>query len=293
MSEQRSWRPLLAICGLLGLVGVVAFAAAGRSPAGGDSRPSGHAPTLLVDYLATLALLMVPAGAVLLVWLAFARKGLEAQTGKQSRSGFVSAFALLLVLGALVAGRTHFNLNVLSRSEPDTAGGVTSPTGTTKKGGGGKALDEYRAHFRWLPLFVFGSLVLAFGGTAGAMVWRRRHGLLPDAPLAAVLDEVLAETLDDLRNEPDPRRAVIGAYAKMERTLAARGLPREPFEAPVEYLVRILDSVQASSHSVRRLTLLFERARFSPHEIDDRMKQDAIDALVGLRAELEVEQSSS
>jgi hypothetical protein len=103
-----------------------------------------------------------------------------------------------------------------------------------------------------------------------------------------VLSEVLAETLDDLRNEPDPRKAVIRAYARMERTLAARGLPREPFEAPLEYLARILGAVQASAHSVRRLTGLFERARFSPHEIDARMKNEAIDALSGLRAELAV-----
>jgi hypothetical protein len=39
---------------------------------------------------------------------------------------------------------------------------------------------------------------------------------------------------------------------------------------------------------VRRLTGLFERARFSPHEIDARMKNEAIDALSGLRAELAV-----
>jgi hypothetical protein len=75
----------------------------------------------------------------------------------------------------------------------------------------------------------------------------------------------------------------------MERALATRGLPRRESEAPVEYLQRILDAVRASQHSVRRLTRLFERARFSPHEIDERMKDDAIDALTGLRAELEFE----
>jgi hypothetical protein len=37
---------------------------------------------------------------------------------------------------------------------------------------------------------------------------------------------------------------------------------------------------------VRRLTRLFARARYSPHEIDLQMKEDAIDALTGLRAEL-------
>ena len=32
---------------------------------------------------------------------------------------------------------------------------------------------------------------------------------------------------------------------------------------------------------------LFARAKFSPHEIDSSMKDEAIEALVGLRAELE------
>ena len=98
--------------------------------------------------------------------------------------------------------------------------------------------------------------------------------------------QVLSETLEDLEREPDPRKAVIGAYAKMERTLAAKGFPREESEAPDEYLGRILAVVGASGHSVRRLTRLFERARFSEHEIDSGMKEDAIDSLTGLRAEL-------
>ena len=102
---------------------------------------------------------------------------------------------------------------------------------------------------------------------------------------------MLSETLDDLRREPDPRKAVIGAYSKMERTLAARGFARRESEAPLEYLGRILGIVEGSGHSARRLTRLFERARFSPHEIDQRMKDDAIDSLVGLRAQLEAEEA--
>jgi hypothetical protein len=39
---------------------------------------------------------------------------------------------------------------------------------------------------------------------------------------------------------------------------------------------------------VRKLTQLFQRARFSTHEIDTGMKEDAIEALSGLQAELEV-----
>jgi len=44
-----------------------------------------------------------------------------------------------------------------------------------------------------------------------------------------------------------------------------------------------------SSYAVRRLVQLFERAKFSPHDVGPSMKDDAIEALAGLRSELEVE----
>ena len=59
---------------------------------------------------------------------------------------------------------------------------------------------------------------------------------------AAAVDE----SLDDLRAEPDPRRAVIAAYARLERVLAAHGLPRKPAEAPLEYLGRMLAELSVS-----------------------------------------------
>jgi hypothetical protein len=99
--------------------------------------------------------------------------------------------------------------------------------------------------------------------------------------------EALGDMIAELRAERDPRRAVIRAYSGMERTLGARGLPRHAYEAPFEYLERILTGVQASAHSVGRLTNLFERARFSEHTIDAQMKDEAIDALVALRGQLE------
>jgi len=134
---------------------------------------------------------------------------------------------------------------------------------------------------------MIGSVVVGLGAMMAFLALRRRRTELEQTPVRETLAQVLAETLDDLRNEPDPRKAVIGAYANMERTLAAQGFPREESEAPVEYLERILGIVEGSGHSARRLTRLFERARFSPHTIDQKMKDDAIESLVGLRAQLE------
>ncbi len=77
-----------------------------------------------------------------------------------------------------------------------------------------------------------------------------------------------------------PGKAVIATYARMEETLAGAGLPRFVSETPLEYLGRVLrDLLHTSAEAVSRLTALFERAKFSPHEIDRGMKLEAIDAL--------------
>jgi hypothetical protein len=108
---------------------------------------------------------------------------------------------------------------------------------------------------------------------------RRRQA--PDL-LAAALDD----SIDDLRTEPDIRRAIVAAYARMEEALAAAGIPRHHAEAPLEYVERALLSLDTSADAVRRLTDLFEWARFSQHEPEPSMRDEAIDALVAVRDEL-------
>jgi hypothetical protein len=44
--------------------------------------------------------------------------------------------------------------------------------------------------------------------------------------------------------------------------------------------------LQVSESSVRSLTELFEYAKFSPHEIDETMKEQAIESLVAVQEEL-------
>jgi len=102
-------------------------------------------------------------------------------------------------------------------------------------------------------------------------------------------DELLAAvdlSLEDLENDPDARRAVIRAYARMERALGSYGVARRPSETPLEYIARALTSLRVGRRSVERLSALFERAKFSQHEIDPTMKGDAIAALGALRDEL-------
>jgi len=141
-----------------------------------------------------------------------------------------------------------------------------------------------------MPVHWWGYLMLALvliGGVAAA--WYLRKAPARTVPEPEEPDELLAAvdlSLEDLERDPDPRRAVIRAYARMERALESYGLARRTSETPLEYLARALTSLRVGRRSVERLTVLFERAKFSQHDIDVSMKGEAIAALGALRDEL-------
>jgi hypothetical protein len=143
------------------------------------------------------------------------------------------------------------------------------------------------ARLRWDEVAIFAALI---AGTAAFVVASRsKKRLRAPSWLSGSQEAVslaLDESLDDLRSEPDLRRAIIAAYARMEAALAGVGLARRASEAPLEYMERALGSLDTSADSVHRLTVLFEWAKFSQHEPEPEMRDEAIDALVAVRDDL-------
>ena len=280
MSERL--RAFLAVAGVSALVALVAVASRGNAPRLGEDAPVGRPPALIADYLATLALLIVPLGAVLIVWGMLQKRMAPVRKGGVKRSRLTSLVLFVALVAFAFWAVAHLGRNENGPRIP------TVPTQTAPAAGKGKDNQgPGEAQFSWLAALTLGSIGLAFAVTFLIAARHRRRGLPPGLSQQLVA-AVLEESLDDLRAEPDPRRAVIRTYARMERTFGAHGVPRRPFEAPLEYLERLLGVVEASAHSVRRLTQLFERARFSEHEVDLQMRDEAIDALVALREELAV-----
>lgn len=199
------------------------------------------------------------------------------------------AIAALAVAAAVAAVTLFYTLG----SGGGGVGNLINPKPLHPLSGGGPkpgGTIHGRASHRHIPWIAAGAgTTLVLLAAAGAIVVTRRRRRLPESPPTAPAEvvQVLDDTLDDLRAEADPRRAVIAAYARMERTLARHELGRQPFEAPFEYLARVLAALRASRSSARRLTDLFERAKFSRHAVAESMKEDAIDALLALRGELE------
>lgn len=287
MSGAR--RLVLSGIALTALLALVAVASRAHRPGGGTGASPHNPPTLIFDYLASAMVILLPIGAIICVWALFHQRRVALLEG---RTNWRHTLVLIAVVTPFLAGAYFAARHGLHRGGGHTtAGKVTKHQAKqAKKVGPVKPQPFHRAQFRWLPALVLGSLALAIGVNAGALYIRRRRGgdaWDQEAALAAALDEVLADTLDDLRAEGDPRRAVIRTYARMEQTFAAYDVPRGEAEAPQEYVERVLDRLQVSEFSMRRLTQLFARARFSEHTIGADMKDDAIEALVGLRAELE------
>jgi Domain of unknown function (DUF4129) len=270
--ERRGRRELLPVAAAVGLLALVAGGSL-RGPLGsGRGRP--HYPADLVDSLLLLLFLaMVAAGALAVVSLWSDRR-----LGRQRRRG-AGTLNLLLPMAAVVLLWLLRDLLGLGAGGDDAAATtVASPTTLE--------VAAPTPDPGVLPLVVAGVALAAMVGIAVAQLVadRRRRG--PPRSPAERLVELLDDTLEDLEREPDPRRAVIAAWARMERGLAAAGLPRHPAEAPFEYAARVLEAALARPGSVQRLTGLFERAKFSRHRIGQADRDQAIAALRAVRQEL-------
>jgi uncharacterized membrane protein len=229
-------------------------------------------------------------------------------TSRPSRklpASVVAATVLALCALVALASRSGLHGTVISGRLPGqrTTRTRTVPVGHFHgRGAGGPGLPQWIV---WVALGLIGGFLLAL------LVWhlsslrftRRargqadpeeeadfRHAPTVDAEQVAARQDALREavlrSLEEIRRDPDARRAIIGAYRLMEATLARTGLPRGRAEAPREYLARALTTVDARPDAPRRLTTLFERARFGDAALDLSLRDEAVAALLELQAAL-------
>jgi hypothetical protein len=149
----------------------------------------------------------------------------------------------------------------------------------------GSAADDYLI---WISL----TISIAIVTVIAAWIWRlsRRPQPRPLArrPELDAVAEAVEASLEMLRADPDPRSAIIHAYVAMESRMNRVGLPRRRHEAPLEFMARILEVARGAAGDVRRLTQLFEVARFSRHEVDEEMRSSALLALSNIRELIQV-----
>ena len=134
-----------------------------------------------------------------------------------------------------------------------------------------------------LALAVFAVMVLVAMADRLEKWWTQREGA--DRPPA--VPETLALIQADLRAEPDARVAFIRAYGRFERALAAARAPRAAWQTPAEFMRTTLARLPVPAAPVRRLTALFEVARFSTHPLGAEARDAACDSLDEIGTALE------
>ena len=127
----------------------------------------------------------------------------------------------------------------------------------------------------------------AVPGDSGLMI----TDALVDDPTAILVSRgqaagVVQQALQALDDVADPRQAVRLAYSMVEAGFGALDAKRRPTESETEYLRRLLPQLGVGADPMRRLTALFERARFSDHEITAAMRSEAVSALRVVHDEL-------
>jgi ABC-type nickel/cobalt efflux system permease component RcnA len=243
-------------------------------------------PATLQDSLVTLLAIAYVLGIVAVIVLFFHRRRWQAPEESRWLRNLVTVLGLML-LATLIGYWAMKHGHLRQQREK-----LQPAQGQRQRLDQGRRLPEGTrpARFQWELAVALGGLV---GLGAAFVLVRERRALSRERGEQTEVDELIRAvetTIEDLRSERDPRRAVIAAYANMERMLGAHGHARRRAEAPFEYLARILRELNVRESAVRSLTRLYEYAKFSSHEIDAGMKEEAISALMAVRDDLRSEE---
>ena len=262
---------LLVVIAAVGLRAGGAFSAVGSRAILGTS---GH--VLYWALVVTEAILFV-AGLILwvlrLIWLRKGGKGLPERKRRP--------IWWLLLLPFMVYGLSR----TIAVLRAHRIGLHPRPHNAVVAGGGGAG---HTGGSSWPVLVLF--IVVALVAAAVTVYRRRRAAALTFAEPEPVPPEPLAEALaagaQALREDPDPRTAIIACYAAMERSLADAGSPADAADTPAEVLARATAGGLVRSSCAGTLTGLFRRARYSRHPMTEDDRAAAMEALTQVRADL-------
>lgn len=271
--------PLLVIALLL----LVALASRPADAGGGEPAAAQAAAHVLIDVLLYLMVVLLVLGIVIIVW-ALWPDGTPKGPRRKPRPWWHTVVATVMTLAGMTVALwlvyTRRRQGSQGQRHPAPGAGGLGPLASPAQTQAPAAMTV-----DWIALSVVLTLLAALAVVAWIMFRPRRPTSLRER-LAAAIEEVLDDAIDDMLREPDPRRAVIAAWARLERVLRIAGVPRRDAEAPVEYVTRVLGELSLSPLSLRRIADLYEWARFSTHAVTGDMRDEAVGALIAVRDQL-------
>jgi hypothetical protein len=85
-----------------------------------------------------------------------------------------------------------------------------------------------------------------------------------------------------------PRNAIVACWDRFEEQAERVNAARRPWETASEFILRLLDAVNADSDAVQRLAGLYQEARFSVHPVEESSRTAAIEALEAIHESLDI-----
>lgn len=297
-AESRSPRVRLPTAGIA-LVGTLLAAIIGMASTSSpwlSDGDAGSSPQPVVGHVFAVALAVGLCVLLGLLWIrtpsrAKAKKvprrpaDVTEEAGSSARSSFLALAGGMLAVVVLVAAFWFLLGQAESVQGPATSRPVTGDPGALPKPEPPSSAPPVLDWF-FVALVVSTAIVLPLA----FIIRRRRRVADPEPELDVAPDSVVravGDSIDEIEQDPDPRRAIIRAYASMELAFDDAGIPRRSHEAPFEYLGRALGVLHVSPAAAGRLAALFERARFSQHAVGTETKHDAVGALLEVERQLQ------
>lgn len=161
----------------------------------------------------------------------------------------------------------------------------------------GQAIDGGRAGTpTYDTVWLFRALVLTMSVFAAAVLFvLRRSRRRPAAPsIQAPSDDdrrmeahdAIVGAIDSMLADPDPRTAIIGAYARLLEELETIDASRRTYEGPAEHVRRVLCGLSVRQEPIETVVRLFTEARFSEHTLTVRDREAALAALRDVATDL-------
>lgn len=272
------------------VAGSVVAALTGHASAWAPARDGVARPTDLLMVLAVAALLgFIPTWAILRRRLGRAP---SVDTLVPTAAALTAAIALFGIaqlplyppLPIQGTGQEPDSTRLGVRLESDWVGPAHRRGGEADGFGPGPSSPDHAAFVRYLLIVLLAAAVV---GVVALVRARRQPEVLSPPPALPPFDDgararahgAVLVTIDAMLDDPDPRTAIIGAYARLLEELEATGAARFDYEGPQEHLRRVLSVLRVQPKPLEALIALFEEARFSEHELTLRHRDEALRAL--------------
>jgi len=93
------------------------------------------------------------------------------------------------------------------------------------------------------------------------------------------IEDIATKTIIKLKTDYDHRKTVINCYKQLCEWLSSKGVRKDSYQTPREFAIAAKDYIKMSPQSLYTLTQIFEKARYSTHEIDSDDRDKAITCL--------------